>query len=149
MSDAQRIARMHTAEHLLSAVMKAEYGCPAPLETHLGDRKSKCDYRVPGPLGCEEMARIETEVNRIISGGYRITCFELPRRQAETTFDLSRIPADLDSVRIVSIEGIDKTPCSGRHAETTSQLGGFFVQSYEMRAPDLIRIRFRLEAPSV
>ena len=148
MSDALMIARMHTAEHLLSAVMKAEYGCPAPLETHLGDRKSKCDYRVPGPLGCDEIARIETRVNRIISGDYRITCFELARQQAETTFDLSRIPADLNSVRSVSIEGIDKTPCSGWHAETTSQLGRFSVQSFDMRAPNLIRIRFRLEAPS-
>jgi len=149
MPDAVAIARMHTAEHLLSAVMKAEFGCLAPLETHLGDRKSKCDYRVPGPLGDDEIARIESEINRIISRNHRIVCFELTRREAETTFDLSRIPADLDSVRIVSIEGVDQTPCSGRHADTTSQLGRFSVQSYDMREPNVIRIRFRLESPPV
>jgi len=144
MNEPPVIARMHTAEHLLSAVMKVEFGCVAPLETHLGDRKSKCDYRVPRPLSDEEIEKIESTINRIIDGDHRVLYRELARQDADTSFDLTRIPADLDTVRIVSIEGVDETPCIGSHAERTSQLGRFRIRSHDMRSANIVRIRFGL-----
>ena len=45
----------HTAEHVLSAVMRRDYGAARPLETHLGAKKSKCDYRVDRPLSDDDL----------------------------------------------------------------------------------------------
>ncbi len=142
------LPRMHTAEHLLSAVMTARFGCPPPIETHLGERKSKCDYHVPHPVDDGEMEAVESEINRIIASDRCVTCRELSREDAKHTFDLTRVPGDLDTIRIVAIEGIDETPCIGQHVERTSQLGLFSIRSHDMRSSEIVRIRFGLEAAS-
>ncbi|MBN1857956.1 hypothetical protein JW848_01985, partial [Candidatus Bipolaricaulota bacterium] len=139
------LPKMHTAEHLLSAVMNARFGCRAPVETHLGDRKSKCDYRVPHPVSDDEMEAVQSEINRIIASDRRVSCYELPREDAKRRFDLTRVPGNLEVIRIVAIEGVDETPCIGQHVEHTSQLGLFSIRSHDMRSTEIVRIRFGLD----
>lgn len=52
------LARMHTAEHLLSAVMRKHFSAPRNLEFHLGEKKTKCDYEVPGPLSEDDSNKL-------------------------------------------------------------------------------------------
>jgi misacylated tRNA(Ala) deacylase len=144
---AARLARMHTAEHLLTAVMRQLYGSSRNIEFHLGDKKTKCDYEVPHPLGPEDARAIEAAVNAAIAQDHHVTVMRVTRSDAEH-LDLWKVPADEETIRVVQIGGIDATPCSGDHVERTSEIGRFVLKSYEMRTSALVRIRFGLEDPA-
>ncbi len=137
-------ARMHTAEHLLTAVMKRLHGSPRNLEFHLGDRKTKCDYEVARPLDDTDARAIEAAVSAEIARDHRVSVTHITRRDAGH-LDLWKVPPGAETIRVVSIGEFDETPCSGDHVEHTGEIGRFVLRSYEMRSPTLVRIRFGLE----
>lgn len=135
---------MHTAEHLLTAVMRRLYGSPRNLEFHLGEKKTKCDYEVTRPLGVEDMRAVEDAVNAEIGRDHAVSVMQITRSDAEH-LDLWKVPPDADTIRIVRIGEVDETPCSGEHVARTHEIGRFILKSHEMRSPTLVRIRFGLE----
>jgi alanyl-tRNA synthetase len=135
---------MHTAEHLLTAVMRRLYGSPRNLEVHFGETKTKCDYGVARILGPEDACAIEAAVNAEIARGLPVTVMHITRRDA-AHLDLWKVPPDAETIRVVQIGDVDETPCSGDHVERTSEIGRFVLKSHEMRSPTLVRIRFGLE----
>ncbi len=139
------LAPEHSAEHLLSAVMRRLYGSPRNLEMHLGAKKCKCDYRVPRPLDSGDLAQIESAVNAEIVADHPILVTTLSRAEAERRLDLWKVPAEATMIRIVRIGGIDETACSGDHVERTGKIGRFVIKSADPRSPDVIRIRWTLE----
>ncbi|GAG03710.1 unnamed protein product, partial [marine sediment metagenome] len=78
-----RLQRMHSAEHILTAVMRREFGSPRNLELHLGNKKSKCDYAVSQALLQEDILTIERAVNAEIEKDYPITVQVLPIEEAQ------------------------------------------------------------------
>jgi len=142
---AEKRIRMHTAEHILTAVMHRLFAAPCNLEMHLGEKKSKCDYTVSHPISMEEIAAIEDTVNAEIEKDYQITTEVLPIEEAKTIYDLWKIPPGAATIRIVKIGDIDATPCRGKHVSHTNQIGRFRIKSYTMREENVVRIRFGLE----
>ena len=141
---------MHSAEHILNAVMRRLFASPGNLEmhlgeVHLGEKKSKCDYTVSSALTPQEIENIECTVNAEIEKDHRITTKVLPSEVAQMTYDLWKVPPDTTTIRIVKIGNIDATPCSGEHVSHTNQIGYFHIKSYTMNKEDVIRIRFGLE----
>jgi len=126
---AEKRVRMHSAEHILTAVMRRLFASPGNLEmhlgeVHLGEKKSKCDYTVSSALTPQEIEKIEIEkieqvVNAEIEKDYRITTEVLPIEEAETIYDLWKVPPDAATIRIVKIGNIDATPCRGKHVSHT------------------------------
>jgi misacylated tRNA(Ala) deacylase len=137
-------ARMHTAEHLLTAVMNRLFGSPRNLEVHLGTKKTKCDYTVPRALTGQDIKTIEEAVNTEIERDHPVIAETLPLDQA-TGYDLWKVPKDAQIVRIVRIGNFDATPCSGDHVTGTRKLGSFRVTSFTMKDPHTVRIRFTLD----
>jgi len=142
---AEKRIRMHTAEHILTAVMHRLFAAPCNLEMHLGEKKSKCDYTVSHPISMEEIAAIEDTVNAEIEKDYQITTEVLPIEEAKTIYDLWKIPPGAATIRIVKIGDIDATPCRGKHVSHTNQIGRFRIKSYTMREENVVRIRFGVE----
>jgi len=140
-----KIRRMHSAEHILTAVMRREYGSPRNLEMHLGERKSKCDYAVPQTLTRDDIAAIEKAVNAEIESGHPITVQMLPFAQAKERHDLWKVPKSATSIRIIKIGDFDATPCAGEHVSRTNEIGRFRVKSYDMREEGIVRIRFTVD----
>jgi misacylated tRNA(Ala) deacylase len=138
------LARMHTAEHLLTAVMRRLYDSPRNLEFHLGDKKTKCDYDVARPLGPDDARAIEDAVNAEIARDHRVSVMHITRRDAQH-LDLWKVPPDAETIRVVSIGNVDATPCSGDHVAHTREIGRFVLRSFEMRSPTIVRIRFGLD----
>jgi misacylated tRNA(Ala) deacylase len=134
----------HTAEHVLNAVMQRDFGTGRSVETHFGAKKSKVDYCVPRPLSEAEVRKIERAVNAEIAKDHPVTSFVVPRAEAEGRYDLSKVPAAADPIRIVQIGDLDVIPCIGEHVDRTSEIGRFEIRSAEMRGDDRLRIRFRL-----
>jgi Ser-tRNA(Ala) deacylase AlaX len=152
---AERRVRMHSAEHILTAVMRrlfASGSLPSPGnlemhlgEVHLGEKKSKCDYTVSSALTPQDIEKIERAVNIETEKDHQITTETLPIEEAETIYDLWKVPPDAATIRIVKIGNINATPCSGEHVSHTNQIGHFRIKSYTMREENVVRIRFGLE----
>lgn len=138
------IARMHTAEHLLSAVMRKYYSAPRNVEFHLGKKKTKCDYQPGRPLTDADVEQIALQVNREIQKDHPVTDFELKRGQAQG-YDLWKVPPEAETIRIVKIGDFDEQPCGGQHVARTKQIGSFKILSYERKESNRIRIRFKVE----
>ena len=140
-----RLQRMHTAEHILTAVMSQEYGAPRNVEMHLGEKKTKCDYAPQQEvLQDQDIARIEKLVNQEIQKNHNVSSHFLDRRSAEQKFDLWKVPEDTPEIRIVSIGDFDATPCVGQHVAATGDIGSFRIISYEHRDNGNLRIRFKI-----
>jgi len=140
-----RLQRMHSAEHILTAVMQREFGSPRNLESHLGDKKSKCDYAVSQALLQEDILTIERAVNAEIEKDYPITVQVLPMEEAQEDYDLWKVPGDVTNIRIVTIGDLNAMPCAGDHVGHTAQIGRFCVRSHDMRKEGVVRIRFTVE----
>jgi Ser-tRNA(Ala) deacylase AlaX len=138
------LPRMHTAEHLLSAVMRKFYGAPRNLEFHLGEKKTKCDYQPNRELVEDDFKKIEALVNAEIARDHLVS-EEIIQREAASEFDLWKVPPEANTIRIVRIGDFDAQPCAGKHVEHTAQIGRFAIISHEKRDNGLLRIRFKVE----
>ena len=138
-----KLARMHTAEHLLSAVMRKFYAAPRNLEFHLNEKKTKCDYATPAELTDADIREIERLVNHEIANKHDLSAFNLARHEA-TKYDLWQVPGEIDEIRIVQIGDFDEQPCRGQHVANTEEIGHFEISSYEQRENGRVRIRFKV-----
>lgn len=135
---------MHTAEHILNAVMTELKGTRS-FSNHIEKKKSKCDFRLDQPLTGDELALIEKKVNDVIDSNLPVTYYHIHADEAKLRFDLGKLPDDSgESIRIVKIGDFNEYPCIGEHAENTSSIGRFRIASADFNE-GVMRIRFRLE----
>lgn len=136
---------MHSAEHILTAVMRRAFGSPRNLEMHLGEKKSKCDYAVSRSLTQQDIVAIEKAVNAEIEKDQPITDQILPIEKARERYDLWKIPENATTIRVVRIGDLDATPCAGEHVSHTNEVGHFRVKSTDMKDERIVRIRFTVD----
>ncbi len=135
---------MHTAEHILNAVMTELKGIRS-FSNHIEKKKSKCDFRLTQPLTENELSFIEKRINEVISSNIQISYYNIPAHEASKRFNLDRLPEDAgDSIRIVKIGEFNDYPCIGEHVENTCEIGQFRIASADFNN-GVMRIRFRLE----
>ncbi len=139
-----KLARMHTAEHILTAVMRKFYTAPRNLEFHLNEKKTKCDYEIPRLLNEQDIIQIETLVNQEINANHSVSHFFV-RREEAIEYDLWKVPAEIHEIRIVKIGEFDAQPCRGEHVSLTKKIGIFSVSSFELRENGRMRIRFKID----
>ncbi len=138
------LSRLHTAEHILSAVMRKFYGAPRDLEFHLSEKKTKCAYQPHRELTEDDFRQIESLVNAEIARDHRVR-EEFLSRAAAADFDLWKVPPEAGTIRIVRIGDFDAQPCSGQHVNHTAEIGKFVLLSHEKRDEGRLRIRFKVE----
>ena len=139
-----KLARMHTAEHILTAVMRKFYDAPRNLEFHLNEKKTKCDYEVPRSLNDQDITQIQTLVNQEINANHSVSYFFVHREKARE-YDLWKVPTETHEIRIVKIGEFDAQPCRGEHFSRTNEIGKFSVSCYELRENGRVRIRFKID----
>jgi misacylated tRNA(Ala) deacylase len=137
--------QMHSAEHILNQVMVRMLGGGRSFSNHLEKKKSKCDYHFGRSLTAVEEQAIADEVNRVVGLNMAVTERFMNRQEAETLFDLSRLPDDAgDTLRIVDIGDFDSCPCIGPHVTSTKEIGAFRLLSSDF-ANGVLRLRFKLD----
>ncbi|SHK00842.1 misacylated tRNA(Ala) deacylase [Haladaptatus paucihalophilus DX253] len=140
--------RYHTAQHLLSAVLLEEYDAQTTGNQLYEDRaRIDCGYE---RFTDEEFARIESVMNDRIDAGLAVNWYEMDRDEAEASLDPERtrihlLPESIRRIRIVEIEGTDRTACAGTHVERTDELGAFRITGRETKGSDEERLKFVLE----
>jgi len=122
----------HTAEHILNATMVRLFGCPRSRNAHIERKKCKCDYELPACPTDAQVAEIEATVNEVIGRNLDVTVCFLPREEAASLVDLSKLPEDASpTLRIVRIGDYDACACIGAHVRNTSEIGTFKILSHD------------------
>ena len=135
---------MHTAEHILNSVMDKMFQCGRSFNSHIEDKKSKCDYKVKRGLTGREVASIERTVNEIIKLNIPVGEEFVSRREADEKYFTGKLPETAgEVVRIITVGNFDKCPCIGQHVSNTSEIGMFSVTSADF-TEGILRIRFKL-----
>jgi alanyl-tRNA synthetase len=133
--------QQHTGQHLLSAVLEDLLGLRT-VSVHFGPDTSTLDVANAGGSGNvldpEVLAKVESGANEIVAEARPVVVtFE----DAAIVADL-RKPSDRDGIlRIVTIEGIDRSACGGTHVETTARIGPVLLRRQE-RVRQGLRIEF-------
>lgn len=147
----QEYPPMHTAEHILNATMVKMFGCPRSRNAHIERKKSKCDYLLNNEPSQEDIVGIEQRVNEIISSNLPVTVEFVPKEEAASIVDLSKLPDDAsDTLRIVRIGDYDACACIGAHVNNTGEIAPFkiisadYTPSEDKNTPGKWRVRFKL-----
>lgn len=139
------LAPMHTTEHILNQTMVRLFGCERSKNTHIEKKKSKCDYLLPEAPTPEQIAEVETKINKVIADHLPVSVEYLSREQVPEHVDLSKLPQDAGkTLRMVRIGDYDLCACIGTHVSHTGEIGKFKIISSDFENGRL-RIRFKLE----
>lgn len=124
-----RLMRLHTALHVLSQVVFANYGAQVTGANIADDgAKARMDFALEGMRIADILGDLESATNDLLGRGAPVKTYELPRAEAFQIPDLIRshinlLPESITRVRIVEIEGIDLQADGGTHVSSTDQVG--------------------------
>jgi len=128
--------QQHTGQHLLSAVL-ADLWAYSTTSVHLGEFTSTLDLDTP-QLTSEQVAQAEERANEIIAENRPVTvAFE----DAGSATGLRQPSSRSGNIRIVSIEGLDRSACGGTHVTATGAIGALLVRKVE-RVRKGVRLEF-------
>ena len=134
----------HTAEHLLNQTMVRLFGCPRSRNAHIERKKSKCDYLLAECPTEIQVADIEVRINALIEASLPVTIEFMPKEEAASIVDLSKLPEDAsDTLRIVRIGDYDACACIGAHVSNTSEIGEFKILSHDFN-DGVWRVRWKV-----
>jgi len=113
--------RMHTALHVMSAVIKGNV-----TGGQVGVDKSRLDFNLDGEVPAKEW--VTDEINKLIALDRPVvpqwvTDEELTARPELVKTMSVRPPMGAGRVRLLSIEGIDLQACGGTHVARTGEIG--------------------------
>lgn len=113
--------RMHTALHVMSAVIKGNV-----TGGQVGADKSRLDFNLEGDVPAKEW--VTEEINKLIGldrpvTPQWVTDEELTARPELVKTMSVRPPMGAGRVRLLSIEGIDLQACGGTHVARTGEIG--------------------------
>lgn len=118
--------QQHTGQHLLSAVFADLFG-HATESVHFGDAYSTLDLGTD-MLGAASVERAERRANEIVLENRAVTVTFEDARTAQGL----RKPSDRDGeLRIVGIEGVDRSACGGTHVRGTGEIGLVTIRKVE------------------
>ncbi len=137
--------RMHSVEHILNGTMNKLFKCGRAFSAHIEKKKSKCDYHFDRNLSAEEITDIENRVNTVIKSEMPIYEEFINREEAESKFNLSRLPEEAgETIRIIKIGDYDACPCSGPHLNSTKEINGTFKIVSTSFENGVLRVRFKV-----
>ena len=138
--------RMHTALHLLSAVL------PYPVTGGaVGDREGRLDFDIPeAGLDKDEItAKLAGMVAASVEVRARwISDAELEANPALVKTMSVKPPLGTGRVRLIEIVGYDLQPCGGTHVRTTGEIGDVRVIQIEKKGRQNRRVRLAFASPS-
>jgi alanyl-tRNA synthetase len=126
--------QQHSGQHLLSAVLVEMFGA-ATVGFHLGAESSAIDVALAS-LDPAQAAAVELRANELVfENRPLVISFE------ESPLDL-RKPSEREGLlRIVSIEGLDRSACGGTHVRATGEIGPLLLRKLD-KAHGSVRIEF-------
>ncbi len=140
--------RMHTAQHLISAVILELYDAHTVGNQLYADR-SRIDFD-RARLTDEDLERVKVRFDALVDAAVPVSVYEMDRGEMEEKVKVGRaqldlLPKHITSLRVVDIEGYDLCPCAGTHVRNISELGHLKPLGRESKGARKERVHFTLE----
>lgn len=134
--------RMHTALHLLSAVLPY-----AVTGGSVGESESRLDFDIP-EAGLDKEA-ITAKIAEMIASNAAVTSRWITDAELEANPSLVKTmsvkpPIGTGRVRLIEIAGLDLQPCGGTHVLATGEIGAVRVTQIEKKGKQNRRVRLAL-----
>lgn len=137
--------RLQTGEHILAKVIETKVIDAKVIIASFKETEGKVEFSSSRDLRTEVVQEeIESEVNTLIQQNMPVTVTILSRTEAEKKHDLTRLPATLHEIRIVSIGAFDARPCGDPHVTNTKEIGTFKILSIERAGNNRYRFTFKV-----
>jgi len=143
-----RLMRTHTAMHALCGVVWNRFQSPVT-GGNMKPGDGRLDFELPD-WKPEYKSEIEAELNTQLSRTLPIQVEFLDRVVADRDPSLIRtkvslLPADLTTVRVIDIVGLDRQADGGTHVGSTAEVGVIRIGKVESKGRGFRRIRVALE----
>jgi len=145
-----RKMRLHTAAHILAAVLYNKYNALITGGDITPDY-ARDDFNIEGDMAAVRRVFEEAvaEVNEIAKRGIEVKVYWLPREEALKIPGIVKLaektPPDVPLLRIVEIPGVDIQADGGPHVKNTSEIGTVKILKVENRGKGKKRLYYTVE----
>jgi Ser-tRNA(Ala) deacylase AlaX len=136
--------RLQTAEHILARTLEHRFSDAKFIISKFEENSGYMEITTKEDLRKVKRASLQDDVNEIIKKNLPVSKHILKREDAKKEFDLRRLPSSLKEIRIIEIEGFDKTPCKDPHVENTIEIGYLEILSVKKVGKDRYRFAFEV-----
>jgi misacylated tRNA(Ala) deacylase len=141
------LMRTHTALHALSGIVYTHFGAKVT-GGNMQPGSARMDFELD-TISQEFGREVEALLNAALAEDRPVRVGFLPRAEALADPDLIRtkvslIPASVDPIRVIDIEGIDKQADGGTHVASTGEVGPVRVVKTESKGKANKRMRIEL-----
>ncbi len=141
--------RMHTAQHIVTALAYELFGRARTVGNQIHHDKSRVDLGLDR-LGPTDLAQLEEDANQVFNASRRVTAYEEARENLLARVDPERsnldlVPAHIPRLRIVEIDQTDLCPCAGTHVENTKEIGRLRMLGTKSKGKGKTRVEFTLD----
>lgn len=120
--------QQHTGEHIFSGLVNRRYGYHN-VGFHLGDDEVTMDF--DGRMEEEQIRELEEVANRIIRQNLPVTASFPSAEEQERLTWRSKKEIDSESLRLVTIPGVDVCACCAPHVKRTGEVNLLKVESFQ------------------
>jgi misacylated tRNA(Ala) deacylase len=140
--------RTHSALHILSGVVWTNFGAKVT-GGNMDPPVARMDFELDS-MSAEFGRDVEALINIAVEADRPVHVRFLPRREALADPELIRtkinlIPEDVDPIRVIDIEGIDRQADGGTHVRSTAEVGPIRVLKTESKGKAFKRMRIELQ----
>jgi len=140
----RRIARNHTATHLIHAALRAVLGKHVmQAGSRVSDKELRFDFSHFEGVNAEEIAEIEDLVNETVLADVLVKTQEMPLLRAKKMGALAHFDEEYkgkDLVRVVSVGDSSQELCGGTHVSRSGEIGLIKITSEESISSGVRRI---------
>ena len=142
-----KLMRMHTAAHMLSAIINTRSGALIT-GNQLGTDQSRMDFSLEN-FDRDAMASICEAANTHIKEDHAVKIYFLPREEAMKIPSVVKLagalPPNLETLRIVEIESVDKSLDGGTHVANLAEIGTIEIVKMENKGKSNRRVYFAVK----
>ena len=128
--------QQHSGQHLLSAVFEELFGLHT-VSFHLGAESATIDLE-GGPVEPRMVTGAERRANQLVSEN---RAMDVRFEDARAAQGLRKASEREGTLRIVSIDGLDRSACGGTHVRSTGEIGPILLRRTE-KIRQSIRVEF-------
>ena len=143
--------RMHTSQHLVSAVVNEIHGSDT-VGNQIGGQKSRIDFK-PLSVDQPQIDEIQNTVNDYISKNLKIKISEELRENLENNTEIrssmssglwKMLPSSVKKLRVITIGDIDVCPCAGTHVKSLGEIGQVEFTNKKNKGSQKLRLSYKL-----
>ena len=139
-----KIMRLHTACHVLSAVVHKETGALIT-GNQIKENEARIDFNLEN-FDREQIKSFEKKANEVIEKDLPVEIKFLPREEAFKIPSIVKLknvlPPNIETIRIVDIKGVDQQACGGTHVRKLGEIGRVRIIRAENKGKNNRRIYF-------